>query len=117
MLSRQVDRDRDNRLMIFDPSLYQDADFLEHIIVQPADISVFFKQRNEFGRVDHSLLRMLPADQGFGPQQAAAVRTHLGLKVNLEIMILYGNIEQVIQFMFPLQLPGYLGIDVYKRQP
>jgi hypothetical protein len=63
------------------------AGFFDHPVAQRADQAVAFGQGHKFVGADHAAHRVLPAQQGLGAGDLAAVRIDLGLEVQLEGML------------------------------
>ncbi len=62
------------------------------------DYPAFFRQRDELGGRHQAPLRVLPAHQGFQPDDPAGIEQHLGLVVNPELVALEGPPEVALRF-------------------
>ena len=88
----------------------QAADGCEHVLIQLDDKTVFFKQGDEFGGRQKTVVRALPAHQRLPSGQLQAVQAVFGLDVNLEFFVAQGLAHAHFQFLFAQDPDAHAGI-------
>lgn len=78
------------------PLAHLPAGLDEHPLANGNDQAGLFRQANEAVRQQQALLRVLPAQQGLGPDRLAGTGVELGLVVQAELTLLEG-LAQVLQ--------------------